>query len=53
MHVKTKCKHFTWKKRHLIEMNKINQNMLKEPHCDINKLNFYHNCPEDCPYYEE
>jgi len=51
MHVKTSCKHFTWKKSLLIDMNKINQNILREPHCDLNKLTKLLNCPKDCEYY--
>ncbi len=52
MHVKTNCKHFTWKKSLLIDMNRINQNILREPHCDLNKLS-KHSCPDDCKWCEK
>lgn len=53
MHVKTKCKHFTWKKTLLIaEMNKVDQNMLMEPNCDLSKLIGFLNCPKNCEWYE-
>ncbi len=51
MQVKTNCKHFTWKKSLLINMNKINQNILREPHCNLNKLRKL-NCPKDCKWFE-
>ena len=53
MHVKTNCKHFTWKKLLLIDMNKINQNMLKQPHCDLDKLSKFLSCPKDCQWFEK
>ena len=53
MHVKTNCKHFTWKKSLLIDMNKINQNILREPCCDLNKLIRFLNCPDDCKWFEK
>ena len=52
MHVKTNCKHFTWTKSLLIDMNKINQNILREPCCDLNKLIRLLNCPDDCKWFE-
>lgn len=53
MHVKTNCKHFTWKKLLLIDMNKINQNMLKQPHCDLGKISRFLSCPKDCQWFEK
>lgn len=53
MHVKTNCKHFTWKKLLLIDMNTINQNMLKEPYCDLDKLSKFLSCPKDCQWFEK
>lgn len=52
MHVKTNCKHFTWKKSLFINMNKINQNILRESHCNLNKLERF-NCPKDCKSFEK
>ena len=52
MHVKTNCKHFTWKKSLLIEKNKINQNVLREPHCNLNKPSRF-NCLKDCKWFEK
>ena len=52
MHVKTNCKHFTWQKLQLIDMNKINQNILRQPYCDLGKLTRFINCPEDCKWFE-
>ena len=52
MHVKTNCKHFTWKKSLLIDMNKINQNILRGSHCDLNKLS-KRSCPDDCEWFEK
>ena len=53
VHVKTNCKHFTWKTLQLIDWNKINQNMLKQPYCDINKLTRFLSCSEDCRWFEK
>jgi len=53
MHVKTNCKHFTWKKIQLIDMNRINQNILTQPHCNLDKLNKLLSCPEDCKSFEK
>ncbi|MFO7678301.1 MAG: hypothetical protein R6V50_07975 [Thermoplasmatota archaeon] len=52
MHVKTNCKHFTWKKSMLVDMNKINQNIIREPRCNLNLL-IKLNCPKDCKSYEK
>jgi len=53
MHVKTDCKHFTWKKLQLIDMKKINQNILREPYCDLNKLTRSLSCPKDCKLFKK
>ena len=53
MHVKTSCKHFTWRNIEFISMNKIDQNMLKEPYCDLNKLDMFFSCPKDCKWFEK
>ena len=50
--LKTTCKHFSWKTRQLVNMNKINQNLLREPQCEVNKLTKYLSCPENCSWYE-
>lgn len=52
MHVKNSCKYFSRKKTQLIDMNKINQNILREPSCDLNKLS-KHSCPDDCKWIEK
>jgi hypothetical protein len=31
MRVKTNCRHFKWKTRIIVSMNKIDQNLLKKP----------------------
>lgn len=51
--LKTNCKHFTWKNILLVNMNKINQNMLKEPHCELDKLNKFLSCSTDCKWFEK
>ena len=53
MHVKAKCKHFTWKKSQFIDMDKVDQNILIEPNCDIDKLTRLLNCPENCRWFEK
>jgi len=53
MRVKTNCKHFKWKKIELISMNKINQNMLIEPYCNLDKLTKFLSCPEKCEWFEK
>jgi len=53
MHVKANCKHFTWKKSLIIDMNKINQNILRQPFCDLGKINRYLSCPKNCKWYEK
>ena len=53
MHVKTNCKYFKWKKRLLVSMNKINQNLLKEPNCEQGKLTKFLSCPKDCAWFEK
>ncbi|MDH7517652.1 MAG: hypothetical protein QHH19_04850 [Candidatus Thermoplasmatota archaeon] len=53
MHVKINCKHFTWEKSLFVDMNKINQNILREPHCDLDKLTSFLNCPQDCKWFEK
>ena len=52
MHVKTNCKHFKWKKTLFVSMNKINQDTLYKQDCDLNKLNKFLNCPENCESFE-
>jgi hypothetical protein len=53
MHVKTSCKHFSWKKKEIIDFNKIDQHDYNIPYCELKKLDFFHNCPKDCPYFEK
>ena len=53
MKLKTDCKHFSWKNKLLVSMNKINQNMLKEPHCDLNKMLKGFNCPTECDGFKK
>ncbi|UCD14461.1 MAG: hypothetical protein JSW60_03330 [Thermoplasmatales archaeon] len=53
MKVKTVCKHFTWQSGQLIDFNKIDQNVLKKPHCDLKKLDIFLNCPKDCKWFEK
>ena len=53
MHVKAECKHFTWKKISLIvDLFKVDQNILIEPSCDLNKQTCILNCPKKCKWYE-
>lgn len=51
--LKTNCKHFIWKNILLANMNKINQNMLKKPHCELGKLNKFLSCSTDCKWFEK
>lgn len=53
MHVKTNCIHFSWKKIELVNMNKIDQNKLWEPYCELNKLTRSLNCPDNCKGYDK
>ncbi|MBS3749078.1 MAG: hypothetical protein KGY67_05200 [Candidatus Thermoplasmatota archaeon] len=53
MHVKTTCKYFTWKKREIIDFNRIDQHDYNEPYCNLHNLDFFHNCPKDCAYFED
>lgn len=53
MHVKTTCKHFKWKKREIIDFNNIDQHEYNKPYCNLDNLDFFHNCPKDCPDYKE
>lgn len=53
MQLNTDCKHFLWKKRELVSMNKINQDTLNEPSCELNKLTKTLSCPKNCSDYEK
>jgi hypothetical protein len=53
MHVKTDCKHFSWKTSLFVDMNKIDQHTLREPWCEIKKLTRLLSCPDDCPWFEK
>ena len=34
-------------------MNKINQNILRQPYCDLGKINSLLSCPKNCKWYEK
>ena len=53
MHVKTNCKYFKWKKTQFINGVKINKNVLMEPDCELDKLNLFLSCPEDCELFKK
>jgi hypothetical protein len=53
MHVKTDCKHFSWKTSLFVDMNKVDQHTLREPFCEIKKLTRLLSCPDDCPWFEK
>ena len=53
MKINTKCTHFSWKNILIVNMNKIDQNIMKQPDCELQKLTKRRNCPDNCPWFEK